>query len=73
MQENRQHIHKIVAQDIPWETLIEGKTQPPKTPITMFYLGKTPFQYNHESLQSHSHYQEIHVNNHESAHPMPCF
>ena len=25
MQENRQHTHKIVTQDIPWETLIEGK------------------------------------------------
>ena len=26
MQENRQHTHKNVTQDIPWETLIEGKT-----------------------------------------------
>ena len=25
MQENRQHTHKIVTQDIPWETLIERK------------------------------------------------
>ena len=38
MQENRQHTHiKIVTQDIPWETLIEGKTQPPKASITMYY------------------------------------
>ena len=40
MQENRQHTHKIVTQDIPWETLIEGKTQPPKASITMYYLAK---------------------------------
>ena len=25
MQENRQYTHKNVTQDIPWETLIEGK------------------------------------------------
>ena len=40
MQENRQHTHKIVTQDIPWETLIEGKTQPPKASITMYYSAK---------------------------------
>ena len=40
MQENRQHTHKIVTQDIPWETLIEGKTQPPKASITMYYSTK---------------------------------
>ena len=72
MQENRQHTHKNVTQDIPWETLTEGKTQPPKASITMNYLEKTPLQYNHRSLQSHSHHQAIHVNKHESTHPMPC-
>ena len=73
MQENRQHTHKIVTQDIPWENLIEGKTQPPKASITMHYLEKIPLQYNHGNLQSHSHHQAIHVNKHESTHPMPCF
>ena len=73
MQENRQHTHKIVTQDIPRETLIEGKTQPPKASITMYYSEKTPLQYNHGSLQIHSHYRAIHVNKHESTHPMPCF
>ena len=73
MQENRQHTHKNVTQDIPWETLNEGKTQPPKASITMYYSTKIPLQYNHGSLQSHSHNQAIHVNKHESTHPMPCF
>ena len=73
MQENRQHTHKNVTQDIPWETLIEGKIQPPKASITMYYLAKKPLQYNHESLQSYSHNKAIHVNKHESTHPMPCF
>ena len=40
MQENRQHTHKIVTQDIPWEILIEGKTQPPKAFIAMYYSAK---------------------------------
>ena len=62
-----------MTQDIPWETLIEGKTQPPKASITMYYSAKTPLQYNHGILQSHSHYQAIHVNKHESTHPMSCF
>ena len=73
MQGNRQHTHKIVTQDIPWETLIEGKTQPPKASIIMYYSTKIPLQYNHGSLQMHSHNQEIHVNKHESTHVMPCF
>ena len=73
MQENRQHAHKNVTQDIPWETLIKGKTQPPKASITIYYLAKIPFQYNHRSLQSHSQNQEIHLNKHESTHLMPCF
>ena len=73
MQENRQHTHKIVTQDIPWETLIEGKTQPPKASITMYYSAKTPLQYNHGSLHSHSHHRANYVNKHESTHPMPCF
>ena len=73
MQENRQHTHKIVTQDIPWETLIEGKTQPSKASITMYYSAKTPLQYNHGSLQIHSYHQAIHVKKHESTHPMPCF
>ena len=73
MQENRQHTQKIVTQDIPWEILIEGKTQPPKASITMYYSTKTPLQYNHGSLQSHSHNQAIHVNKHESVHSMSCF
>ena len=29
-----------MTQDIPWETLIEGKTQPPKASITMYYSAK---------------------------------
>ena len=73
MQENRQHTHKIMTQDIPWETLIEGKIQPPKASMTMYYSAKTPMQYNHESLQIHIHNQAIHVNKHGSTHPMPCF
>ena len=73
MQENRQHTHKIVTQDIPWENLIKGKSQAPKSFITMYYSTKISLQYNHESLQHHSHYQEIHVNKHESTHLMPCF
>ena len=70
MQENRQHTHKNVTQVIPQETLIEGKTHPPKASITMYYSAKTPLQYNHGSLPRHSHYQ---VNKHESTHAMPCF
>ena len=62
-----------MTQDIPWETLIEGKTQPPKTSITMYYLAKKLLKYNHRSLQNHRHNQEIHVNKHESTHLMPCF
>ena len=31
---------KIVTQDIPWETLIERKTQSPKASITMYYSTK---------------------------------
>ena len=73
MQENRQHTHKIVTQYIPQETLIEKKTQPPKGSITMYYLAKTPLQYNHGSLQSHSHHRAIHVNKHESTNHMPSF
>ena len=64
---------KIVTQDIPWETLIEGKTQPPKASITMYYSAKMSLQYNHGSLQSHSHHWAIHVNKHESTHLMSCF
>ena len=56
MQENRKNTHKNVTQDIPWETLIEGKTQPSKASITVYYSTKTPLQYNHGGLQSHSHY-----------------
>ena len=73
MQENRKHTHKIVTQDIPWETLIEGKTQPPKVSITMHYSTKISLQYNHGSLQCHSHNQAIYMNKHESTHLMPCF
>ena len=73
MQENRQHTHKIVTQDIPWETLIEGKTQPPKASITMYYSAKIPLPYNHGSLHGHSHNRANYVNKHESTHPMPCF
>ena len=73
MQENRQHTHKIVTQDIPQEILIKGKTQPIKASITMYYLAKIPLQYNHGSLQSHSHHRTIHVNKHESTHPMSYF
>ena len=73
MQENRQHTHKIVTQDIPWETLIEGKTKPPKASITMYYSEIITLQYKNGSLQSHSHNWEIHVNKHESTHPMQCF
>ena len=62
-----------MTQDILWETLIEGKTQPPKASITMYYSTKAPLQYNHESLQIHIHNQEIHSNKHESTHPMPRF
>ena len=73
MQENRQYTHKILTQDIRCKTLIEGKTQPPKASITMYYSAKAPLQYNHGSLQSHSHHQAIHMNKHESTHPMPCY
>ena len=59
MQENRQHTHKIVTQNIPWETLIEGKTQPPKASITMYYsiinlfaLILPSFNFNFESNES---------------------
>ena len=40
MQENKQHFYKIVTQDIPYETLIEGKTQLPKASIAMYYSEK---------------------------------
>ena len=73
MQENRQHTHKNVTQDIPQKILIEGKTQSPKAFITMYYSTKIPLQYNHGILQSHSHNQSIHVNKHESTHSIPCF
>ena len=46
---------KIMTQYISWETLIEGKTQPPKASNTMYYSTKTQLQYNYGSLQSHSH------------------
>ena len=64
---------KIVTQDIPQETLIEGKIQPPKKSITMYYLEKISLQYNHGSLQIYIHNRVIHVNKHEYTHPMPCF
>ena len=65
---------KNVTQDIPWETLIKRKTQSPKASITMYIIQqKISLQYNHESLQSHSHNQAIHVNKDESIHHMPCF
>ena len=73
MQDNIQHTHKNVTQDIPWETLIEEKIQLPKASITIYYLVKTPLQCNHGSLQSHSHNQTIYVNKHECTHPMPYF
>ena len=40
MHENRQHTHKNVTQDIPWEILIERKIMPPKASITMYYSTK---------------------------------
>ena len=60
--------HKIY----PGKFLLREKNQPPKASITMYYSAKIPLQYNHGSLQSHSHNQSIHVNKHESTHPMPC-
>ena len=73
MQDNRQHSHKKVTQDIPWEILIEGKNLASKSIHHHVLFNKKPLQYNHGSLQSHSHNQEIHVNKYESTHPMPCF
>ena len=64
---------KIVTQDIPWETLIEKKTQPPKASITIYYLEKISVEYNHGGLQSHSHNQAIHIKNHEYTYLMPYF
>ena len=65
---------KIVTQDIPWKTLIEGKKPSlQKHPSPCIIQPKIPLQYNHRSLQCHSHNQAIHVNKHESTHPMPCF
>ena len=73
MQENRQHTHKNVTQDIAWETSLRKKPSLQKHPSPCIIQQKIPFKYNHESLQSHSHYQEIHMNKHESTHHMPCF
>ena len=70
MQENRQHTHKNVTQDIPWETLIKGKKLASIHHHVLF--SQKPLQYNHGSLQSHSHNQEIHVDRYESTHPMSC-
>ena len=55
MQENIQHTHKIVTHDIPWETLIEGKTHPSKASITMYYSTKIRLQYSHGKLQIDTH------------------
>ena len=73
MQENRQYTHTNVTQDIPWESLIERKNQPPKASINMYYSAKKILQYNHGSLQIHIHNQKIHTNKHESTHPILCF
>ena len=74
MQENRQHTHRNVTQDIPCETLIEEEILASKKhPSPCIIQLKISLQYNHGSLQSHSHNQSIHVNSHESTHPMPCF
>ena len=65
---------KIVTQDIPSETLIEEKKPSlQKHPSPMYYSTKTPLQYNHGSLHSHSHHRENYVNKHDSTHLMPCF
>ena len=43
MQENRQHTHqKKLTQDIPYETLIEGKNQASKSINHNVLLAKTP-------------------------------
>ena len=73
MQEDRQHTHKKVTRDISWESLIKDKTLASKSIHHHVLFNKKTFQYNHGSLQCHSHNQAIHVNKYESTHPMPCF
>ena len=71
MQENRQHTHKNCdTRYTLGKPSLREKTQPPKASIIMYYSAKTPLQYNHGSLQSHSHHRENFVNKHESTHPM---
>ena len=52
MQENRQYTHKNVTQDIPWEEIFEGKTQPPKASITMDYSTKYHYNTTIESFKA---------------------
>ena len=52
MQENKQHTHKNVTQDIPLETLIEEKIQPPKASITMYYSEKDHCNITMESFKT---------------------
>ena len=70
MQENKQHTHKIVTQDISWETLIEGKTQPPKASI-LHCINQPRVTMNTSETSSPP--MHFHVSKHESTHPMPCF
>lgn len=61
-----------VTQDISYETLIEGKNGTSKSIHHNVLFNKDNIAI-HGSLQSHNHNQEIHVNKHESTHPVPWF
>ena len=41
-----------MTQDVPWETLIEGKTQPLKASITMYYSTKNYYNTTMEAFKA---------------------
>ena len=62
-----------MKQDIPWETLIEGKSSLQKHPSPCIIQQKLHCNTTMEAFRAIATNQSIHENKHEYTHPMPCF